>query len=538
MIIPRDPQEREEFYLDLIRKCLVSRERRRADYSSLRSYYLFGSGPEESPAHYNKIFPHIDQLSAFLYSADTTRFSINLGASVDPGQYRFVPRLEQALNDEWNNSNADQIFATALTWSMVYDSAFIKLIVNKGSIHPYFISPVSYGVLREDIAYNDRQEAFVHTYYITKSDLYARLYSHPKRQQIVDRVTAAHNVETYVPDGVDRIVLSQSNPTIYGTVNLDLYGYNRMKPEVEEPTIEMTELYVWNDETQDYQVVTKADPDVIIYDRPNEQLFLKGESPFVQICPNPMPDYYWGQSEVSRLMFLQQMRNKRMIEILDLLSKQAAPPTSLMGFTGILDEKNFALNRPGGLLATDMPNAKIERLAPDIPESLYEQLREIDAMFEEASGISSVLSGRGEQGVRSAGHASQLARLGSSRAKKRALIVENSLEKVATLYLKLMQAYDDTHMTDADGGRFISEQFTRNFVVKVDAHSNSPIFMEDLRALAFNLYKAQAIDKESLIDLLDPPMKQMLKQKLKTMEQKAAANPQNVTPMPKGKKAG
>jgi hypothetical protein len=98
-----------------------------------------------------------------------------------------------------------------------------------------------------------------------------------------------------------------------------------------------------------------------------------------------------------------------------------------------------------------MPNTKVERLAPDLPQSLYEQLREIDQMFAEASGISEVLSGRGEQGVRSAGHASQLARLGSSRAKKRAMIVENSLERLATLYLKLMQAYDPTHFKDIDG---------------------------------------------------------------------------------------
>jgi hypothetical protein len=160
-------------------------------------------------------------------------------------------------------------------------------------------------------------------------------------------------------------------------------------------------------------------------------------------------------------------------------------------------------------------------------------LKEIDAMFEEASGISNVLSGRGEQGVRSAGHASQLARLGSSRAKKRALVVEDSLEKLATLYLKLIQVYEPEALLDTEGNKFIPEQFTKDYVVKVDAHSNSPIFMEDARSLAFNLFKAQAIDKESLIELLDPPMKQMLKERLKKMEEKAASQPQNVTPMKK-----
>jgi hypothetical protein len=46
--------------------------------------------------------------------------------------------------------------------------------------------------------------------------------------------------------------------------------------------------------------------------------------------------------------------------------------------------------------------------------------------------------------------------------------------------------------------------------------------MEDLRQLAFNLFKAQVIDKESLLDLLEPPMKQLLKDRLKVMEEKAA----------------
>jgi len=536
MRIPSNPEEREYFYLDLIQKCQVSLEERKADYSSLRSWYLFGNGTEEPPAIFNKIYPHIDQLSSFLYSAETTRFSINIGASVNVMEHQKVPVLTQALNDEWLNSNADQVFSTALSWALAYNSTFIKLVVNKG-IHPYMVEPATIGVLREDSPYTDRQEAIVQTYYITKSELASRLYSHPKRDQIIKRVTTSHHQEsTSIAEGVDRILLSQSNPTMYGNVNLDLGGINRYKPRVAEETIEMKELWVWNDETQDYQCVTSANPDVIIYDREGKSLFLKGELPFIQICPTPQYDYFWGQSEVQRLIYLQQMRNKRMTEILDLLSKQVNPPTSLIGFTGILDEKNFALNRAGGLLATDMPNAKVDRLAPQIPADLYETIHEVDAMFSEVSGISNVLSGRGESGVRSQGHASQLARLGSSRAKKRALVVEDALEKVATLYLKLMQAYDNTHFKDIENRPFIAEQFTKDFVVKVDAHSNSPIFTEDLRELAFNLFKAQAIDKESLLDLLEPPMKQLLKDKLKMNEAKQAEQKtqQQPTEQPKG----
>ena len=536
MRIPEDNVNREEFYLDLINKCGVSAAERKADYSALRNYYLFGAGPEEAPAIFNKIYPHIDQLTSFLFSAETTRFSIDLGASVPADEFRRVPILTKALNDEWLNSNCDQVFSNALTWALCYNTTFVKLIYRSG-IHPYMIDPGNVGVLREDTPYTDRQEALVQKYYITKSELMNRLYSHPKRDEILKRVSSAyHDTGLDVPEGLDRIVMSQSNPTMYGNVNLDLSGYTRYKARVAEDTVEMNELWVWNDETQDYQVVTIADPDIVIYDRPGETVFLKGECPFVQVCPNPQYDYYWGQSEVQRLVFLQQLRNKRMSEILDLLSKQVNPPTALIGFSGILDEKNFALNRAGGLLSSDLPNAKVERVAPTMPQQLFEVIHEVDAMFAEASGISSVLSGRGEQGVRSAGHASQLARLGSSRAKKRAIIVEDALEKVATLYLKMMRVYDGTHFKDVDGVPFIAAQFTEDFVVKVDAHSNSPIFTEDLRQLAFNLFKAQAIDREGLIDLLEPPMKQLLKEKLKANEQKQAEMmamaPQAPTPSP------
>ena len=533
MKIPKPPLEREDFYLDIIQKCLVSRDTRKGDYTNLRSFYLFGSNPEEPPAYFNKINPHIDQLTSFLYSSETTRFSIQLGASVPATEHRKTPNLTTALNDEWLNSNADQVFSTALTWALVYNSTFIKLVYRKG-IQIYMIEPSSMGVLREDSPYADRQEAMVQTYYITRSELLDRLYSHPQREAIMKRVTTGVRVaESDIPEGVNRIITSQSNPVLSGNVNLELYGTNRYKAQVAEDMVEMRELWIWNSETSDYQVVTMASPGVLLYDRPGETMFLKGECPFVQICPVPQYDYYWGASEVSKLTNLQTLRNTRMAEILDILARQTKPPRVFSGLGGILDEKFSALNFPGTHIASDMPGAKVDNLAPEMPADLFEVIHEIDSMFSEVSGISNVLSGKGESGVRSQGHASQLARLGSSRAKKRALIVEDSLEKVATLFLKMMKQYDNTYFQDVDGKPFIAEQFTNDFVVKVDAHSNSPIFTEDLKQLAFNLFKAQAIDKESLLDLLEPPMKQLLKDRLKQREEKEKLNP----PQPKGKEA-
>jgi hypothetical protein len=526
MRIPTDALQREMFYMDVMQKCMVSMESRRTEYDGLKAYYLFGSGPEEAPAQYNKIFPHIDQLSAFMYAADSTRFSINIGASQPAHYHKMVPVLTKALYDYWLNSNADQVFGQALNWSFCYNSTFVKPVWRNG-IHPYMVDPACMGVLREDTPYTDRQEAMIQRYYMTQSELLSRLWAHPKRDELVRRITFSQQQTADDAGGIDRVITSATNPTIYGNINLNLAGVNRYVPMLAEPTVMMHELWIYDDELDDYCCVTIADPDVVIFDRPSKSMFLEGEVPFVQICPNPQYDYYWGQSEVQRLIFLQDMRNKRTTQILQLLDKQVAPPTALMGFTGILDEKNFALQRAAGLLATDMPNAKVEQFAPDIPNDIFREIAEIDAMFAEASGIVSVLQGRGESGVRSAGHASQLARLGSSRAKKRALVIESALEKLATLYMKMMMIYDDTVYKDEDGNAFIAKQFTEDFNVKVDAHSNSPIFMEDQRELAFSLYQAGTISKERLIEMLDPPMKQLLLEDLKKSVQTVPQTPQS-----------
>jgi len=128
MRIPDDPVQREYFYNDLVDKCSVSIQERTGTYDSLRSYYLFGAGLDAPPAYYNKIYPHIDQLSSFLYSAETTRFTISLGASVNAHEQTKIPALTGALNDDWLNSNADQVFAQALNWALCYNSTFKNIL--------------------------------------------------------------------------------------------------------------------------------------------------------------------------------------------------------------------------------------------------------------------------------------------------------------------------------------------------------------------------------------------------------------------------
>ena len=47
--------------------------------------------------------------------------------------------------------------------------------------------------------------------------------------------------------------------------------------------------------------------------------------------------------------------------------------------------------------------------------------------------------------------------------------------------------------------------------------------MEDSRALAFNLFKAGALTKERLVDMVEPPGKDMIKEELRKMPQQGQA---------------
>jgi hypothetical protein len=417
---------------------------------------------------------------------------------------------------------------------------FIKTRWHQKQVEPYVVYPHDVGVLREDVTMLSRQEAFCHWYFVSKSQLEYELTitKHPRKDEILGNAVTQPLPERS-GKGAQKIEVTGIQPVIQGVVNMWPQGTPDYKPVVDDDMIELCELYVWDDDAADYRVATCADSNIVIYDRLAATLYMKGEYPLIQVCPNPAPDYFWGYSETERLILLQKLREERMEQITHILDKQAHPPSMAAGFPGTVDEIALALDTPAGVVVSDSPAAKAESIAPNVPEDLFKE------MFQEMSGINNVMQGKSEAGVRSQAHAGQLARLGSSRAKKRALIVEDSLENVATMYLKLMRKFDgERTYRDTEGVEFVMNQFPDEFTVKVDAHSNSPLFTEDQRQLAFELLKAGAIDREELLDLVDVPMSQLLKQKLKTTiipaeqqakaQEAAAQQAKNVTPLKRG----
>jgi hypothetical protein len=154
----------------------------------------------------------------------------------------------------------------------------------------------------------------------------------------------------------------------------------------------------------------------------------------------------------------------------------------------------------------------------------WKLISDIDNQMDEVSGITKTLKGSGEEGVRSEGHAQFLGRMASAPIRKLALLIEDAVEDEATLMLKL-QAREDKHdyLSDKDKDKerkkFLLSQISPDFRVKVSAHSSSPIFAEENKQVAGELFKAGAIDKRTLVEMLDPPMIDTILARLPALEE-------------------
>jgi hypothetical protein len=408
----------------------------------------------------------------------------------------------------------------------------MKSLWENGHCRAYAVRPHDFGVYNESITTLDDQEALAHCYTVGWEEFRRRIDFLPNAKAILDNVTPQKGADATEGDGVSRLILTASapitpaNPNASGALsNTALMSAPNYDAKTDIEVVELVELWVWNDDKEDYQIVTMAGP-IPIVDRQasdmvrGQVMFPKGENPFTAFTPNKKYNYFWGTSDVARVISLQMSQVKLVNDFDNLLEKQVRPPVSGYGYT---DEQMLALQSIGGIATANDPNAAAQLHPPEIPDEVFKRFDMIDEGFADALALHNILQGKGEPGVRGRGHAQELARISSSRIKEKALSVEDSLEKTATLQLRLMQVYDETKLHDEEGKAFVLAQFPFESTVKVDAHSNSPLFTDDTKDLAFQLLEAEVIDGETLVDMVKPQNAELVKLKYKALKKEKEA---------------
>lgn len=519
MKIPRNERALIAFTKDLIDECTVSRETRLGNYRLYKALFYNGAMDGSSSKH-NKCYTTIDKLGSYLFSPADVRFTIEFEADETAEWSSMADMAARHLNREFYRRRCGLAFSQANNIGLMKGAGFVKLVHGHSGFEPYVIQPEFMGVLREDIEDLDRQDAFTHTYYLTPAQFRRLVSNHPDKKDLMERAEAisSSNPTSDIEDSYfHQIVMGGLQPVGIGGApaqqnmgSVSVFGppTPMISPQVSVQLIRVTDLWVMDDEREDWTTIRYVDPGIIIegkYQHRNLSDIPK-EQPFVKVCANETPGYFWGRSELAPLANLQDLLNTTVDSTALIMRLQARPPRSFSGFTGITEEKARALLAPGGIL-TDATGGqgKVENQAPTMPPQMMDWIRYIEACFDDVAGFTPMLSGQGESGVRSGNHASTLLRTSSPRMRDKALAVEEQCAIFGDLCFKMKQAKDERVFKTENGKQFMLSQLPEDATVRVDSHTSSPAFSGDNMQLMFALAKAGAIEGDSLIETVHPP---------------------------------
>lgn len=548
---------------DLVEQCSVSRQQRAADCAYWRNYYYNGSDQDEDPALYNRCFGHIDRLASFLFSPADVRFIIEFDSTIGKSYLERAQVASRYLSREFHRCDMDLQFGAANELALIKGCAILKTNWGHDGFDPNIVHPESFGVLREDISSLDKQEAFVHSTFLTPSQMRRQLADHPKKDELLEKIKRMAKkkqrleydtsfLHEMVVGGIHPLSTTQEAGAGSSSVTANTMPSVTIDPNVAESLICLHELWVLDDDREDWTTIQLVDPEIVIagqYKREN-LCGIKGEHPFHKICPNEIDGYFWGRSELAAVKTLQDLLNRRMDEYDRLAGLQASRCRAYIGFNGITDEINSGMNTQGGYITeSQSPGAKIDDFTPKMPPDIFQGINEIINMFDDVAGFENIMQGKGESGVRAGVHADTLMRSAGNRLRDRALLVERQCGGVGDFCFKLLQAkVADVFKTQSNpdedaptfskwvkaflamAGReqdtaqeFLLSQFPDDYRVNVDSHSASPAFSMDARLLAEQLSKLGAIDAIGLLELTQPPQADILIARAKEKEAAQAA---------------
>jgi hypothetical protein len=562
MKIPDKIKDRTRFAAWLVKACTASRAERVQRGLSFRNLFLTGD-ENGIPQTYLRTQDMIRDIAAFLFSPADLRFTIDYFGQVSPAERAKAMAAASGLHQSITEAEVDESCSASVLWGLIKGKTIHQTVWSRNGLEPYVIQPEAFGVYNESISLLERQEAFVHTTFPTRTRFAQIISGLPVKRQI-EILRAVDSIAVRTREGEDhnnvlkQVIVGGLYPyttggspaqTSGGMVTYLFAPQASMEAGVVDSLVPMDELWVWNDDQDDWATMTLVGDQLIFGDHELFNAFssqhalktkddrnpLAGKHGFVEFCPLPLEGYFWGVSYVYLVALLQRSINKRIDGINQMLRKQEDPPRFMTGSTTVNQNAYAKLNRPGGYFTDGSPNAKIQDIVKDVPGDIWRDFLQLNSMFDTIAGTPAITQGQGEGSVRSQGHAETLLRTGAARHKDPALKIERSVANVGGISLSLLQAKStetlvawlppNTESIEIDehpdpsleppvkGMKPVSFQFrhlSNRAKVAVDGHSSSPAFSEEARKLAFGLAKAGAMSPTRLIEATHPPQEDAL----------------------------
>lgn len=537
MILPGAPEKLLKKILQLRDDCAASMDMRRDHAALLRKWRFTGSDTGEG-AIYNRLRLDIDRKAAYLFSPSDLRFHIEFENRQPEHILQMAEVASLYLTRTLEAHDVDVKFGIGVKEALTYGAAIIKLLYGHSGVTARLVPIWNFGVYRESVNELSAQEVVSERIYITKEEFWRRISHLPNAADMFKRAVQFAKTRNDTPEvesNFVQVVLGGQAPLVTtsatnetgGTVDTVLNNsLSYMAPQQIAELLEFYEITVLDDETGDYTTIQMVMPDIVITPRGKKHnLFIERELPYVKIQPSPIEGYFFGNSEISGLLKLQSLLKERLEDIRKLMGLQYDRLLAFTGFSSLTDE-TYDQFREAGWITNDTPGAKVEDLTPKLPPEAFADVKEILMMMDDVSGFHNILSGQGESGVRSATHAQSLMRTASPRLRDQAMLTERQCSEMGNKAFSLLRAKEATsHWVDDgsnDAKQFLLSAIPEDFRVVVDSHSSSPVYEEDLNQKVAFLLKAGIIDGESALDLMNVPMRDLLKSRYKTLQRARA----------------
>jgi hypothetical protein len=475
------------------------------------------------------LYGHVDRTASHLFSPTDLRFAIdyeNIYAQewMDKGTV-----AARVVSREWERKNIDVLFGHGVKEALSYGSYLLKQLAGKDAEdHFYFrgarlVPPWAFGVYDEGVNELDQQEALVETVWFNRHEVWRRVRNLPDAEKLYERIIASGAKEDR--EGVPRTFMHQilstaildvnlrnaTTPQPGGLAQLSNDPNATLGPQVSIDLYPMHEIFVKDDARggEDYTTIQIIEPDILVAPRFKHcNLFVPTRHPYSLIQPNFVDGYFWGRSEITDLMKLQEWLTDHLDDARRLMALQIDKFIGFEGVDGITDEIYGRMRGPGYVGVPQ--GAQIKDLTPALPEQMIPLIAEIIGLMERASGFPPIMSGQGEPGVRAGVHADTLMKTGSPRLRDRSLLVERQCASAADDTLAILQAKKaQAYWTNPDDEKtdFVLSQLPEDRQISVDSHSSSPIYHDDHAQLIAWGVKSGVLGPEDGIEDLPFPHK-------------------------------
>lgn len=556
--IPSDHKQIIKLARDLIEQCRSSVGVRGSYYRDINAIAETGTSTGRKSL-LNLMNVVLGRTSGHLYSPTELRFAIDFDNEYDKAILNKASRAARHLTMNFSRTDTDQLFGRGVFDALKYGCVILKqwpqqipAPYDPSNFVPKYnarlVMPWQFGVYREDENSIDEQAVLVETTMMTLPQIWQRIWHLPEAEKLYAQIAQ------HASDGGETIdgPLASSHPIWPGTqLSLDsssatpgsggivqLFSqpdYSVIAPNVTAPMVMFHEIWIQGD--KDWRTIQLVEPDILIT-RYKINNLLSGDlnsrlQPYSIIQPNIKSGMFWGISELSDLIRVQQWLSTTADDVQRLFGLQVDKILGFVGFDGMKDE-TYDQFRSSGYLSLPA-GSDIKDITPQFPAEAMPMLRLLIDFINLVGGYPNLMLGQGDAGVRSGVQTDTLLKTGSPRLRTQSLTVERQCAKAADTRFSMMQIKDGRKFwTDGSTAEsvkntsFLLSDIPQDRVITVDSHSASPIFADDHEQLIAFGIKAGFLDGEDAIEDLPYPEKEKKKARLRERQQAKAAETQKM----------